>query len=998
MRGSDFLFCVTRLLLAGVLVAWQLTGAVTTPHALATEPAAPSQRDYSFGSWRHGWRNPPGNKTPEVLCLETGHYGLLLDTSDIRHPRFGLLADQADYVEALQAGLKRVGDLPQAELAVDLTVDGQVYHAVSSPRQSTRLWESGRLCQHYELLNLTFQDEAGRTLPAFGSLDITAWPESITFNAACTPDSATVDGPSQGVVGNSHCIAKKPLDIPHNPKLEPEHLSVECWVNLPAALDIEPTFRGWLLCKNGREGTRGNYGFRFDNGRIAAVLNNAGGWQNVPTINERQPLTREQWHHLALTFDGKTMRFFVDGKEQGQQQIATARRPGKGVLRIGQAADGSDSLVRGRYDQIRIWNRALTAAELAAHAARPQDLPQREGLVYENNFDEGTPTPLPRWNDASLSLRFSGGDRSWQQDHKVAGEWNPGTWQRVCLSCDLPETKPAHRPLQARLTTPDGQTFPVAYDPAFNALVARVEGLKRPRTFTHSDYDEFDLVIACDDNSTQPVPLLIDFRGPARITGLVPLLCDADGAPTGIPVQTSKNWHHGSYLRASTLVPVTKGDNRYRLRIVYGYYGSLPSASHAQLSLIGWGRNQRWDQLALMCGGEMITFDVDMSATDVAVCDVRLPFGRNGKDGAPWGWTDAGWGGDWLGVSDAAGQKLTFTGMKAATVAHGPCLTNALYHGSYGTDRSVALDAHVQVPRTDDYGRTFQKLKYVFTQNISAADSYFLRRHARAFDGSIAYGNADGLLAEVPVTAATKPGDLLVPPTKFTGPGPWWIAFPKRSRRGKPDWGFGSVSLVIRDYQATFGGKDFPEPFVQARVTKVEDGEAMLETWLVPPPEVTAFQPGDRLTLDTEWVHLHRNADDYCGTNAAYRQHLEAHPQSWQTTWREVRENSPVIRVEGGSLKERLPAVIQVQQPTVTMHVTGGVGFLPVRFEGLKSSTSFTLTERINGADKPLDQAVHGQDFWQTDYDAKKGTYSISFNLPVDGKKTSTWVLNQPAK
>ncbi|NBP88650.1 MAG: hypothetical protein EBU59_09140 [Planctomycetia bacterium] len=80
------------------------------------------------------------------------------------------------------------------------------------------------------------------------------------------------------------------------------------------------------------------------------------------------------------------------------------------------------------------------------------------------------------------------------------------------------------------------------------------------------------------------------------------------------------------------------------------------------------------------------------------------------------------------------------------------------------------------------------------------------------------------------------------------------------------------------------------------------------------------------------------------------------------------------------------------------MHVTGGVGFLPVRFEGLKSSTGFTLAERMNGADKPLDQAVHGQDFWQTDYDAKKGTYSISFNLPVDGKKTSTWVLNQPAK
>ena len=998
MRSAESRLLMTRLLLLGAMITWPHTPLATVPQAYATEAAGSSPLDYSFGSWLYGWRNPASSDTPEVLALETGRYGLLLDTSDIRRPRFGLLTDQADYLEALQSGTKRLEELPEAELAVDLNVDGKNYHAVGCPKKSARLWESGRICQHYEFLNLVFQDDTGTSLPAFGSLDIVAWPESLTFNASCTPDSATVDGPSQGIVGTGHCIAKKPLDIPHDPKLEPEHLSAECWINLPAALDVEPTFRGWLLCKNSNQGTRGSYGFRFEKGRISAILNNTGGWQNVPTIRERQPLTREQWHHLALTFDGKTMQFFVDGKEQGQQQITTARRPGKGVLRIGQAADGRDGVVRGCYDQIRIWNRALAASEVAAHAAQPQTLADRKGLVFESNFDEGTPTPLPSWKDATFSVRFRGGKRTWQQDHKVAGEWKPGNWQRVCLSCDLAEKGPTHRPVKVKLTTPDGQKFPVAFDPAFHAQVAKIEGLKRPQSFKDNSYDEFDLVITCDDNSSEPVPLLIDFRGPARITGLVPLLCHVDGTPTGIPVQTSKNWHHGSYLRASTLVPVTKGNNRYRLRIVYGYYGSLPSASHAQLSLIGWGRNQRWDQLALMCGGEMITFDVDMSATDVAVCDVRLPFGRNGKGGAPWCWTDAGWGGDWLGVSDTAGKKLTFTGMKAATVAHGPCLTNALYHGSYGTDRSVEVDAHIQVPRTDDYGRTFQKLKYAFKQNVSAANSYLLKRHAGAFDGSIAYGNADGLLAEVPVTAATKSGDLLVPPTKLTGPGPWWIAFPKRSRRGAPNWGFGSVSLVIRNYQATFGGKDFSDPYFQTRVTKVEDGEAKIETWVVSPPEISTFQAGDEVMLDTEWVHLHRNADDYCGTNAAYRQHLEAHPQSWQTTWREVQENSPSIRVEGGRLLEHLPVIVQAEQPTVTVHVTGGVGFLPIRFEGLKTSTGFTLSERMNGSDKLLNQSAHGNDFWQTDYDAKKATYSVSFNLPVDGKKTSTWVLKQLAK
>lgn len=45
--------------------------------------------------------------------------------------------------------------------------------------------------------------------------------------------------------------------------------------------------------------------------------------------------------------------------------------------------------------------------------------------------------------------------------------------------------------------------------------------------------------------------------------------------------------------------------------------------------------------------------------------------------------------------------------------------------------------------------------------------------------------------------------------------------------------------------------------------------------------------------------------------------------------------------------------------------------------------------------EKKLDQAVHGNDYWQTDYDGKDDSYRMSFNLPLDDLKKSEWVLKK---
>jgi hypothetical protein len=103
----------------------------------------------------------------------------------------------------------------------------------------------------------------------------------------------------------------------------------------------------------------------------------------------------------------------------------------------------------------------------------------------------------------------------------------------------------------------------------------------------------------------------------AGVTGMTPMIRDADGFPTGLAVQVSKNWHQtagrsflyqGPWFHGFTLLRLPpKSQVELEFALTYARWGGVPAASHAQLCLIGWGTNQRWDQAAIGSWGESIT-------------------------------------------------------------------------------------------------------------------------------------------------------------------------------------------------------------------------------------------------------------------------------------------------------------------------------------------------------------------------------------------------------
>ena len=73
---------------------------------------------------------------------------------------------------------------------------------------------------------------------------------------------------------------------------------------------------------------------------------------------------------MAVSYDGTALRLFVNGVEVDSRPLSGSMLTSTGVLRIGGNSVWSEFFA-GRIDEIRIYNRALTPAEIASDMAAP---------------------------------------------------------------------------------------------------------------------------------------------------------------------------------------------------------------------------------------------------------------------------------------------------------------------------------------------------------------------------------------------------------------------------------------------------------------------------------------------------------------------------------------------------------------------------------------------------------------------------------------------------
>jgi hypothetical protein len=76
------------------------------------------------------------------------------------------------------------------------------------------------------------------------------------------------------------------------------------------------------------------------------------------------------WTHLASTWDGATLRLFVNGTQVSTHAVPGTLRTSTGVLRIGGTSVWPEWF-SGRIDEVRLYSRALSVAEIQGDMTRP---------------------------------------------------------------------------------------------------------------------------------------------------------------------------------------------------------------------------------------------------------------------------------------------------------------------------------------------------------------------------------------------------------------------------------------------------------------------------------------------------------------------------------------------------------------------------------------------------------------------------------------------------
>jgi hypothetical protein len=156
-------------------------------------------------------------------------------------------------------------------------------------------------------------------------------------------------------------------------------ITVEAWVN--------PSTNAGYGCIIGNYNTSNSdmqFLLRRDGTSYSFYLDNGGGFTSVSSTT---PITIGVWQHVAGMWDGTTLSIYVDGVLSNSTSLmGTNIRNITNPIWIGANQIGEN--FNGSIDEVRIWNRAMCAAEILNNTNGELPLPQ-VGLLAYYQFNQG---------------------------------------------------------------------------------------------------------------------------------------------------------------------------------------------------------------------------------------------------------------------------------------------------------------------------------------------------------------------------------------------------------------------------------------------------------------------------------------------------------------------------------------------------------------------------------------------------------------------------------
>ena len=259
-----------------------------------------------------------------------------------------------------------------------------------------------------------------------------------------------------------------------------EQLTVEAWVRVDqpdrwggivgAVQDDGDEEHGWVL--------------GFDDTTFTFAVAGKDGPGRLTYLQANTPLKKGTWRHVVGVYDGAEQRIHVDGRLENVSaaQQGAIDYPSKAFFEMGAYHDKDEYYrMSGMLHEVRIYRRALTAAEIAErHAAKrtsfptPIDLPVGPFVRFV-----GVDSAQVRWRTTKPSptiLKYGFGANSL----RVADE-EPKTDHRMTIE-GLPRDQVGRYSIETVIDDVEGSTPTFELDTHFNYSIATVDSRLDPYT------------------------------------------------------------------------------------------------------------------------------------------------------------------------------------------------------------------------------------------------------------------------------------------------------------------------------------------------------------------------------------------------------------------------------------------------------------------------------------------------------------------------------------
>ena len=180
-------------------------------------------------------------------------------------------------------------------------------------------------------------------------------------------DGTLVNGPVWRADGLSFDGSSHYVSVADSPTLTPAAISVSAWIYVTGG---EGTYRGIVTKGNGSNDQSFALQINNSTNRIEFWVSSNG--TTIASVFGTTAFTAAAgnlnvWKHVTGTYDGTSYKIYVNGVLEGTDTVVTgALWDSSSAISIGKWAGGFSDYFPGRMNDIRIYNRALSATEVAS--------------------------------------------------------------------------------------------------------------------------------------------------------------------------------------------------------------------------------------------------------------------------------------------------------------------------------------------------------------------------------------------------------------------------------------------------------------------------------------------------------------------------------------------------------------------------------------------------------------------------------------------------------